>query len=118
MTTRDRDLERLKPLQDPDKNIKNIITKGGGSKSSILLILAILLPVAITVRITWWFIGLVDGFFSPIYAHLGVNIFGLGFVTSISFIFLTSVFMPPWLGASVLGLGEWFIRTMPFASYI
>jgi uncharacterized membrane protein (DUF485 family) len=43
---------------------------------------------------------------------------GLGFVTYISFIFLTSVFMPPWLGASVLGLGEWFIRTMPFASYI
>ncbi|KAL9341068.1 hypothetical protein Peur_067287 [Populus x canadensis] len=37
---------------------------------------AILLPVAITVRILWWFISLVDGFFSPIYAHFGVNIFG------------------------------------------
>jgi len=36
----------------------------------------ILLPVAITVRITWWFISLVDGFFSPIYAHFGVHIFG------------------------------------------
>jgi hypothetical protein len=34
MTTRDRDLERLKPIQDPDKNIKNIITKGRGSNSS------------------------------------------------------------------------------------
>jgi len=34
MTTRYRDLERLKPIQDPDKNIKNIITKGRGSNSS------------------------------------------------------------------------------------
>jgi hypothetical protein len=34
MTTRDRDLARLKPIQDPDKNIKNIITKGRGSNSS------------------------------------------------------------------------------------
>ncbi|KAJ6916023.1 hypothetical protein NC652_018642 [Populus alba x Populus x berolinensis] len=34
---------------------------------------AILLPVAITVRITWWFISLVDGFFSPIYAHFGAQ---------------------------------------------
>jgi hypothetical protein len=34
MTTRDSDLERLKPIQDPDKNIKNIITKGRVSNSS------------------------------------------------------------------------------------
>ncbi|KAI5588578.1 hypothetical protein POPTR_005G124100v4 [Populus trichocarpa] len=43
---------------------------------------------------------------------------GLGFVTSISFIFLIGVFMSSWLGASVLGLGEWFIKKMPFVSYI
>ncbi|MCL7038942.1 hypothetical protein MKW94_027442, partial [Papaver nudicaule] len=35
----------------------------------------ILLPIAITFYITWWFIHFVDGFFSPIYAHLGINIF-------------------------------------------
>ncbi|XP_022157585.1 protein CONTINUOUS VASCULAR RING 1-like [Momordica charantia] len=78
----------------------------------------ILFPIAITFYITWWFIRFVDGFFSPIYAHLGINIFGLGFVTSITFIFLVGVFMSSWLGASVLGLGEWFIKRMPFVRHI
>lgn len=36
----------------------------------------ILLPIAITFYITWGFIRFVDGFFSPIYNHLGINIFG------------------------------------------
>ncbi|CAL5443039.1 unnamed protein product [Camellia sinensis] len=49
---------------------------------------------------------------------LGINIFGLGFVTSITFIFLIGVFMSSWLGASVLGLGEWFIKRMPFVRLI
>ncbi|XP_038719694.1 protein LIKE COV 3-like isoform X3 [Tripterygium wilfordii] len=35
----------------------------------------ILLPIAITFYITWWFIHFVDGIFSPIYTHLGVNTF-------------------------------------------
>ncbi|KAK2970979.1 hypothetical protein RJ640_027460, partial [Escallonia rubra] len=78
----------------------------------------ILLPIAITFYITWWFIHFVDGFFSPIYAQLGINIFGLGFVTSITFIFLVGVFMSSWLGASVLSLGEWFIKRMPFVRHI
>ncbi|KAG8491568.1 hypothetical protein CXB51_014845 [Gossypium anomalum] len=94
----------------------------------------ILFPIAITFYITWWFIHFVDGFFSPIYAQLGIEIFGehlmpldvfsfasligLGFVTSITFIFLVGVFMSSWLGASVLGLGEWFIKRMPFVRHI
>ncbi|KAK1312838.1 hypothetical protein QJS10_CPA07g00751 [Acorus calamus] len=78
----------------------------------------ILLPLAITFYITWWFIHFVDGFFSPIYVHLGINIFGLGFITSITFIFLVGVFMSSWLGASVLSLGEWFIKRMPFVRHI
>ncbi|XP_010915828.1 protein LIKE COV 1 [Elaeis guineensis] len=78
----------------------------------------ILFPIAITFYITWWFIHFVDGFFSPIYAQLGINIFGLGFVTSILFIFLVGVFMSSWLGASVLSLGEWFIKRMPFVRHI
>ncbi|KAF9682290.1 hypothetical protein SADUNF_Sadunf05G0093500 [Salix dunnii] len=142
MATRDRDLERLIPTQNPDININNIINNGGSNSSSesaspiisshhssskeamskVIRSWAsknvILLPIAITFCITWWFISFVDGFFSPIYAHFGVNIFGLGFVTSISFIFLIGVFMSSWLGASVLGLGEWFIKKMPFVSYI
>ncbi|PKI76285.1 hypothetical protein CRG98_003396 [Punica granatum] len=78
----------------------------------------ILLPIAITFYITWWFIHFVDGFFSPIYAQLGIDVFGLGFITSITFIFLVGVFMSSWLGASVLSLGEWFIKRMPFVRHI
>ncbi|ONK59616.1 uncharacterized protein A4U43_C08F8300 [Asparagus officinalis] len=78
----------------------------------------ILSPIATTFYVTWWFIRFVDGFFSPIYSHLGLDIFGLGFVTSITFIFLVGVFMSSWLGASVLDLGEWFIKKMPLVSYI
>ncbi|XP_019191927.1 PREDICTED: protein LIKE COV 1-like isoform X1 [Ipomoea nil] len=78
----------------------------------------ILFPIAVTFYITWWFIHFVDSFFSPIYLQLGINIFGLGFVTSITFIFLVGVFMSSWLGASVLGLGEWFIKRMPFVRHI
>jgi len=78
----------------------------------------ILFPIAITFYITFWFIHFVDGFFSPIYAQLGIDIFGLGFVTSIAFIFVVGVFMSSWLGASVLSLGEWFIKRMPFVRHI
>ncbi|KAL9330523.1 hypothetical protein ACSQ67_000133 [Phaseolus vulgaris] len=56
----------------------------------------ILLPIAITFYVTWGFIRFVDGFFSPIYNHLGINIFGV----------------------SLLTLGEWFIKKMPLVSYI
>nr|GFA03463.1 protein like COV 1-like [Tanacetum cinerariifolium] len=34
----------------------------------------------------------------------------LGFVTSVTFIFVVGIFMSSWLGASVLSLGEWFIK--------
>ncbi|XP_050233324.1 protein LIKE COV 1-like [Mercurialis annua] len=78
----------------------------------------ILLPIAVTFYITWGFVHFVDGFFSPVYNHLGINIFGLGFATSITFIFLVGIFMSSWLGASVLTIGEWFIKKMPFISYI
>ncbi|KAF3323784.1 Protein LIKE COV 3 [Carex littledalei] len=76
----------------------------------------ILCPIAITFYTTWWFISFFDGFFSPIYAHLGINLFGIGFVTSITFIFLVGVFTSSYLGASLLGLGEWFIKKMPLIS--
>ncbi|EEC69281.1 hypothetical protein OsI_38333 [Oryza sativa Indica Group] len=78
----------------------------------------ILLPIAITFYTTWWFIRVVDGFFSPIYIHLGINVFGLGFATSITFIFLAGVFMSSWLGASLLGLGELFIKKTPLVRHI
>ncbi|KAK4860587.1 hypothetical protein QYF36_026775 [Acer negundo] len=78
----------------------------------------ILFPIAVTFYITWFFIHFVDGFFSPVYSHLGINIFGLGFATSITFIFLVGILMSSWLGTSVLSLGEFFIKKMPLVSYI
>eukprot|EP00249_Psilotum_nudum_P001009 c13261_g1_i1 orf=302-1132(+) len=78
----------------------------------------ILLPIAITFYITWWFIQFVDGFFSPIYAQLGIHVFGLGFITSIVFIFSVGVFVSSWVGASIFSLGEWFIKRMPLVKHI
>ncbi|XVE55128.1 hypothetical protein DITRI_Ditri03aG0135700 [Diplodiscus trichospermus] len=78
----------------------------------------VLFPVAITFLVTWWFIQFVDGFFSPLYARLGFDIFGLGFITSILFILFVGIFASSWLGASVFWLGEWFIKRMPFMKHI
>jgi len=36
----------------------------------------VLFPVAVTFFVTWWFIQFVDGFFSPLYERLGIDIFG------------------------------------------
>ncbi|KAH7863470.1 hypothetical protein Vadar_017911 [Vaccinium darrowii] len=35
----------------------------------------VLFPVAVTFFVTWWFIQFVDGFFSPLYEQLGIDIF-------------------------------------------
>ncbi|KAG6388564.1 hypothetical protein SASPL_149993 [Salvia splendens] len=78
----------------------------------------VLFPVAVTFFITWWFIQVVDGFFSPIYERLGIEIFGLGFITSIIFIFFVGMFASSWLGSTVFLIGEWFIKRMPFVRHI
>ncbi|XP_077219669.1 protein LIKE COV 1-like [Tasmannia lanceolata] len=136
MGSRERDRELLIPVGD---SIEDAQSKASSSSSSsshhsgreafykvvrswaskkFMTGCVILFPIAITFYITWWFIHFVDGFFSPIYAQLGINIFGLGFITSVTFIFLVGVFMSSWLGASVLSLGEWFIKRMPFVRHI
>ncbi|KAL8552336.1 hypothetical protein ACS0TY_001146 [Phlomoides rotata] len=76
--------------------------------------IVVLFPVAVTFFITWWFIQFVDGFFSPIYERLGIDIFGLGFITSLIFIFFVGIFASSWMGATVFLIGEWFIKRMPF----
>ncbi|CAA7404468.1 unnamed protein product [Spirodela intermedia] len=78
----------------------------------------VLFPVAVTFFVTWWFIRFVDGFFSPLYAQLGINVFGLGFLTSLLFIFFVGIFVSSWVGATVIWLGEWFIKRMPFVRHI
>lgn len=143
MANRDRDRELLVPVADSviDEGSKSPSSPSSSLSSSVLSShlsgreafykvirswvskkfmtgCVILFPIAITFYITWWFIYFVDGFFSPIYAQLGINVFGLGFVTSITFIFLVGVFMSSWLGTSVLGIGEWFIKRMPFVRHI
>uniref|UniRef100_A0A5B7BIU1 COV1-like protein n=1 Tax=Davidia involucrata TaxID=16924 RepID=A0A5B7BIU1_DAVIN len=78
----------------------------------------VLFPVAVTFFITWWFIQFVDSFFSPLYAQLGIDIFGLGFVTSLLFVFFVGVFVSSWMGATVFWVGEWFIKRMPFVKHL
>ncbi|CAE5991369.1 unnamed protein product [Arabidopsis arenosa] len=140
MANRERDRELLIPVADSGEKDDGPSSKPSSSSSSssshqssqetfslfirgwaskkFMTGCVILLPIAITFYITWWFIHFVDGFFSPIYAQLGINVFGFGFLTSIAFIFLVGVFMSSWLGASVLNLGEWFIKRMPFVRHI
>ncbi|XP_047325022.1 protein LIKE COV 2 [Impatiens glandulifera] len=78
----------------------------------------VLFPVAVTFFVTWWFIQFVDGFFSPIYERLGVDVFGLGFLTSLIFIIFVGIFASSWLGATIFWIGEWFIKKMPFMKHI
>ncbi|WCJ31697.1 hypothetical protein M5689_013167 [Euphorbia peplus] len=78
----------------------------------------VLFPIAVTFFVTWWLIQFIDGFFSPIYERLGIDIFGLGFVTSLIFVFLVGVFVSSWIGSSVFWLGEWFIKKMPFVKHL
>ncbi|KAE8701105.1 Protein LIKE COV 2 [Hibiscus syriacus] len=78
----------------------------------------VLFPVAVTFFITWWFIQFVDGFFSPLYERLGIGIFGLGFITSLLFVFFVGVFVSSWMGAAVFSVGEWVIKRMPFVRHL
>ncbi|KAK3014741.1 hypothetical protein RJ639_010277 [Escallonia herrerae] len=78
----------------------------------------VLFPVLVTFFLTWWFIEFVDGFFSPLYARLGIDIFGLGFVTSLLFVLFIGIFVSSWMGASVFLVGEWIIKRMPFIRHI
>ncbi|KAL4369027.1 hypothetical protein GQ457_05G008860 [Hibiscus cannabinus] len=78
----------------------------------------VLFPVAVTFFITWWFIQFVDGFFSPLYERLGIDIFGLGFITSLLFVFFVGVFVSSWIGGAVFSVGEWVIKRMPFVRHL
>nr|CAD1843369.1 unnamed protein product [Ananas comosus var. bracteatus] len=110
MASRERERERelLIPVADADDSDPNPSAAAAAHRSSGAevkrwclcyrgLLSVILFPIAITFYITWWFVHFVDGFFSPIYANLGISIFGLGFVTSITFIFLVGCSCPPGL---------------------
>eukprot|EP00850_Spirogloea_muscicola_P022197 SM000282S10600 [mRNA] locus=s282:126712:128602:+ [translate_table: standard] len=87
---------------------------GGGGGCSVILF-----PIAVTYYITSWFIAFFDSFFSPLYKDfLGIEIPGLGFLTSFVFIFFVGVFVSSWVGSSVLWVGEWLIKRMPLVRHI
>ncbi|DBA93546.1 hypothetical protein WJX82_008734 [Trebouxia sp. C0006] len=80
---------------------------------------AVLFPLVVTVYVTWWFLTFFDNFFSPVYEALfGFHVFGLGFVTSMAFIFCTGVFVSSWLGSLLLQVGEWIIKKLPLVKHI
>lgn len=43
---------------------------------------------------------------------------GLGFVTSLAFIFFVGMFASSWVGGTFFWLGEWFIKRMPFVKHL
>jgi uncharacterized membrane protein len=79
----------------------------------------VLFPGVVTFWIIWWFLHLFDSFFSPVYEYVfGFHVFGLGFLTSMAFIFATGVFTSSWIGGAFLGLGEYIIRKVPLVKHI
>lgn len=80
---------------------------------------AILFPVVVTVYVSFWFLQFFDNFFSPLYYRLfHFHVFGLGFITSMSFIFFVGVFFSSWMGSALLGIGEWIIKRLPLIKHI
>jgi len=79
----------------------------------------VLFPLVVTIYVTWWFLEFFDSIFSPIYeALLGFNVFGLGFVTSMAFIFTTGVFTTSYVGSWLHSLGEWIIVRLPIVKHV
>lgn len=80
---------------------------------------AILFPIVVTAYITYWFLAFFDNFFSPLFRRMiGFNPFGLGFITSMVFIFVTGVVMSSWAGGFLLRIGEWCIQKTPVVKHI
>ena len=75
---------------------------------------AILFPLVVTVYATLWLIRTFDELVSPIYeAAFGFEIFGLGFVTSMAFIFLVGLLGSSWVGKLFILAGEVRAPTAP-----
>ena len=80
---------------------------------------AMLFPIVVTVYATWWILNFFDAFFSPLYEWLmGYHVFGLGFLTSMLFIFATGVFASSWVGKAFSNLGEFIIHRLPLVKHI
>lgn len=81
--------------------------------------IGVLFPVVVTVYATWWILNFFDAFFSPVYEwFMGYHVFGLGFLTSMLFIFATGVFASSWVGRALSNLGEFIIHRLPLVKHI
>lgn len=117
-------------LHDQQSNRSTVVRKNTTSEAAVSLLssyfsrrfasgCAMLFPLVVTVYVTWWFLNFFDNFFSPLYEYLfGFHVFGLGFITSMLFIFTTGVFASSWIGTAFVGLGEYIIRKLPLVKHI
>lgn len=87
------------------------------------LILSLWIPSLIDHHVYVWFghyLLIVMGWW--LYAYVLIFFFmfaaGLGFITSLVFIFFIGIFASSWMGSTVFWLGEWFIKRMPFINNI
>ena len=82
----------------------------------------VLFPVAVTFFITWWFIQFVDGFFSPLYAKLGIDIFGNCCTHTSNLLFIVTVNLQKdciWISYISLRIFCWHvIHIVSWISYI
>lgn len=79
---------------------------------------AILFPIAVTVFVMIAVFRFFEDFFSPLYRAIGLPFFGLGFMTSMAFIFLVGLLGSSWAGAAALSVSEWIIKRLPLARHV
>jgi uncharacterized membrane protein len=81
--------------------------------------LAVILPIAISAFATIKILNFFDHLFAPLLeALLGFRVVGLGFATSMLFIFATGVVASSYVGGALISLGEWVIRRLPLVKHV
>lgn len=104
-------------MNTPKEAVTSVLTSWASRR--FMTGFAILFPIVVTAYVSYWFVGFFDAFFSPMYKKLfGFKVFGLGFITSMIFIFVTGVFVSSWVGSWLLDLGEWTIKKLPLIRHI
>jgi uncharacterized membrane protein len=80
-------------------------------------------PIAITVYIAWWIIGLVDDFVKPLIppqynpdTYLPVHVPGFGLMVAVVFIMLLGFFAANFVGRTLVQMGERFFSRLPMIS--
>mmetsp|Transcript_23120 Transcript_23120/g.75376 ORF Transcript_23120/g.75376 Transcript_23120/m.75376 type:complete len:253 (+) Transcript_23120:30-788(+) len=79
----------------------------------------VLFPICVTLWICAWFFGFFEQLFSPTFRVIfGFQVFGLGFLSSMLFIFIIGLFASSWIGNLLLSLGEWIIERVPLVKSV